>query len=175
MRQKVSLGVSKFWYAYCQSLVRTYWLQSVSTRLSFFTAVFSTNTYWYNLANIQDAITLFFSQILEFCMWSDNQEELMKESKVWNILKNANKKKIRWLHVANILWLGKIIWDKQNPEILGNWNQSQGNWTILQWVEVNYEENFLHFQIWFKFMFSKKATTTSQIFESWVKLRMGNH
>ena len=93
MRQKVSLGVSKFWYAYCQSLVRTYWLQSVSTRLSFFTAVFSTNTYWYNLANIQDAITLFFSQILEFCMWSDNQEELMKESKVWNILKNANKKK----------------------------------------------------------------------------------
>ena len=26
MRQKVSLGLSKFWLAYCQSKVRTYWL-----------------------------------------------------------------------------------------------------------------------------------------------------
>ena len=52
------------------------------------------NTYWYNLANIQDAITLFFSQIIEFCMWFDNQEELMKESKVWNIKKKRKQKNL---------------------------------------------------------------------------------
>ena len=44
--------------------------------------LYTATVYWYNLANMQNAITLFFSQILEFCMWFDNQEELMKESKV---------------------------------------------------------------------------------------------
>ena len=79
------------WEFFCQRLFKL----KVRSTFSFVIYYCSVQCqHWYNLVNMQIAKTLFSYPILEFCMWFDNQEELMKESKVWNIKKNANKKKI---------------------------------------------------------------------------------